>query len=71
MKTKLSAIQTARMIELANKINSTSINTNILCVNEFDNVTDFIDMANRTKFSYYPVVNKNNKCLGLFRITDL
>lgn len=64
MRTKLSAIQTARMIELANKINSTEINKNILCVNELDNVTDFIDMANRTKFSYYPVVNKNNKCLG-------
>lgn len=70
MKTKLSAIQTARMIELANKINSTSINTNILCVNEFDNVTDFIDMANRTKFSYYPVVNKNNKCLGTVTLAD-
>ena len=55
IKTKLSAIQTARMIELANKINSTEINKNILCVNELDNVTDFIDMANRTKFSYYPV----------------
>lgn len=70
MKTKLSAIQTARMIELSNKINSTSINTNILCVNEFDNVTDFIDMANRTKFSYYPVVNKNNKCLGTVTLAD-
>ena len=70
MRTKLSAIQTARMIELANKINSTEINKNILCVNELDNVTDFIDMANRTKFSYYPVVNKNNKCLGTDTLAD-
>ena len=70
IKTKLSAIQTARMIELANKINSTEINKNILCVNELDNVTDFIDMANRTKFSYYPVVNKNNKCLGTVTLAD-
>ena len=70
MRTKLSAIQTARMIELANKINSTEINKNILCVNELDNVTDFIDMANRTKFSYYPVVNKNNKCLGTVTLAD-
>lgn len=58
------------MIELANKINSTEINKNILCVNELDNVTDFIDMANRTKFSYYPVVNKNNKCLGTVTLAD-
>ena len=70
IKTKLSAIQTARMIELANKINSTEINKNILCVNELDNVTDFIDMANRPKFSYYPVVNKNNKCLGTVTLAD-
>ena len=70
MRTKLSAIQTARMIELANKINSTEINKNILCVNELDNVTDFIDMANRTKFSYYPVVNKNNECLGTVTLAD-
>ena len=46
------------------------INKNILCVNELDNVTDFIDMANRTKFSYYPVVNKNNKCLGTVTLAD-
>ena len=31
---------------------------------------DFIDVANKTKFSNFPVVDKNGKCLGLLKLAD-
>lgn len=38
---------------------------------ETDFVSDVIDINNKLKHTNYPVVDKNNKCLGLLRITDL
>ena len=38
---------------------------------ESDFVSDVIDINNKLKHTNYPVVDKNNKCLGLLRITDL
>ena len=38
---------------------------------ETDFVSDIIDMNNKLKHTNYPVVNKNNKCLGLLKVTDL
>ena len=36
-----------------------------------DFVSDIIDTNNKLKHTNYPVVDKNNKCLGLLKITDL
>ncbi len=38
---------------------------------ETDFVSDIIDMNNKLKHTNYPIINKNNKCLGLLKITDL
>ena len=38
---------------------------------ESDFVSDVVDINNKLKHTNYPVVDKNNKCLGLLRITDL
>lgn len=38
---------------------------------ETDFVSDIIDVNNKLKHTNYPVVNKNNKCLGLLKVTDL
>ena len=31
----------------------------------------FIDFANKTKYTNYPIINKQNECLGLLRLADL
>lgn len=36
-----------------------------------DYVDEVMDINNKLKHTNYPIVDKNNKCLGLFRITDL
>ena len=38
---------------------------------ETDFVSDVLDINNKLKHTNYPVVDKNNHCLGLLKITDL
>ncbi|MEG0266981.1 MAG: putative manganese-dependent inorganic diphosphatase [Bacilli bacterium] len=44
---------------------------NIICFDENDDVQDFISIANKTKFSNFPVIDKYGKCLGLVKLADL
>jgi len=60
-----------KIINWCNHISSIIRPTNIACMKEKDYVSDFIDHANRTKFSYYPVVDKNNLCKGIIRMVNL
>ena len=39
--------------------------------NENDSINDFIKLANKTRYSYYPVLNKKNKCMGIIRLSDV
>ena len=38
---------------------------------ETDYVADIVEINNKLKHTNYPVVDKNGKCLGLLKITDL
>ncbi|MCM1370497.1 MAG: putative manganese-dependent inorganic diphosphatase [Clostridium sp.] len=71
IRTSYSTLQVAKMINLCNYIYKISTTKNILCVNSNMNVSDFIDLANKTKFSYYPVLTDSNKCLGIVRLSDV
>ncbi len=44
---------------------------NLVCVNENLDVTDLNELINKTKHSYYPVIDNANKCLGLIKLSDL
>ena len=61
---------TTRIFNLCNYV-YTIMNTNsILCVNENDNLSDFINLANKKQYSYYPVLDKKERCLGIIRLAD-
>jgi Inorganic pyrophosphatase/exopolyphosphatase len=60
-----------KIINLCNHIKTIIRPTSIACMKEKDYVSDFIDHANKTKFSYYPVVDKNNVCKGIIRMVNL
>ena len=34
-------------------------------------INDFIKLANKTRYSYYPVLNKRGKCNGIIRFSDV
>lgn len=64
-------LYTSRVFNLCN-YTKTIMNTNsILCVNENDNLSDFIEMANKKKYSYYPVLDNKGRCLGIIRLSDV
>ena len=68
--TKYNTFQVARKIGLCNYITKIDIDKNVTFVKDTDDLYDFIDLANRTKYSNYPVINKEGKCLGIIRLAD-
>lgn len=71
IKSAYNTLYTSRVFNLCN-YTKTIMNTNsILCVNENDNLSDFIEMANKKKYSYYPVLDNKGRCLGIIRLSDI
>lgn len=42
----------------------------VLCIQDSEDVTEFVSIANKTKYSYYPVMDHKNRCLGIVRLSD-
>ncbi len=64
-------METTKIFSLCNNV-TTILNTDkVLCVNENDDINEFIKLANKTRYSYYPVLNKNDKCMGILRFSDV
>ena len=69
--TPYSVLETAKIFSLCNNV-TTILNTDkVLCVNENDDINDFIKIANKTRYSYYPVLNKKDRCMGIIRLSDV
>ena len=64
-------IITARKFSLANKVKTLNYEKNLVSVNENVNVTEFIRLSNKTRYSYYPVVNDKEECVGVLRVSDV
>ena len=69
--TKHNTIITARRFNLANNISTLPYTKNILCISEHENVSDFMTIANKTRYSYYPVINEDDECIGILRLSDV
>lgn len=69
--TEKNSYDTLVKLKFANYIESYQFSKGLICVNETIDVTDFNDIVNKTKHSYYPVINNQNKCLGLIKLSDL
>ena len=61
----------ARRINLANSVSTIDYVKDILCISEYENVSDFMEIANKTRFSYYPVIDEDEKCKGILRMSDV
>ena len=71
IRTGLDTYHVARLISFANYIKTMIASYNPTKFLDTDYVDDVMDINNKLKHTNYPIVDKNNKCLGLFRITDL
>lgn len=61
----------SRKINLANIVATIPYKQEILCVKEYDAVSDFIKLSNKTRYSYYPVINEKDICVGILRVSDV
>ncbi len=59
----------SNLVVLSNFI-KTKMETNIITVNENDALSEVLDLANKKKFSNYPILDNNGKCLGVFKISS-
>ena len=71
IRTSYDTYRVARLVSLANYLKTMLTVYNPAKFVETDFVSDVIDINNKLKHTNYPVVDKNNKCLGLLKITDL
>ena len=71
IRTKYDTYHISRLIILANYIKTMIGSYNPTKFEDSEYVDNVLDINNKLKHTNYPIVNKNNQCLGLLRITDL
>ena len=65
------ALYVSKMIILANYIRHILVKSNNALVDENMYVNDFLTVANKYKYTNYPVVNRKGEILGLLRSSDI
>ena len=69
--TPYNTLEATKVFSLCNNV-TTILNTEkVLCVNENDDINEFIKIANKTRYSYYPVLDRKNRCMGIIRLSDV
>jgi manganese-dependent inorganic pyrophosphatase len=69
--TKLNTYEVLTKISFSSYIKSYNYIKNATCINENYDVTYLNEIINKTKHSYYPVIDNYNRCLGLIKLSDL
>ena len=71
IRTKHASLETIKKINFCNDI-GTIINTRkVHTVQEEEDLSDFINDAVKTKYTYYPIINKDKNCLGIIKFADV
>lgn len=68
---KYNSFNTMNKVILSNRIISININESPITINAKDYRTDFLGLANSVAHTNYPIVDSQNKCLGMLKITDV
>lgn len=71
IRTSKTSFDTAAHIGLSNYIKTIQYTHDLLCFDEERDVNDLIEASNKTRFSYYPIIDKKNNCLGLLKLADI
>jgi len=71
IKTAKDGIEVINLLTLANYVLKINTSNNPVVVKDSDFLSDFEDLRNRFSISNYPVVGKDDECLGMIRITDI
>ena len=69
--TPYTTLETTKVFSLCNNVTSILNTEKVLCVSENDDINEFIKIANKTRYSYYPVLDKKERCMGIIRLSDV
>ncbi len=72
IRTPYDSFKVSKIINLCNYISTIRVNDDdIIYFSENEYVNEFIEKANKYKYTSYPIINKQNECLGILRISDI
>lgn len=71
IQTPYDSFKTARLVSLSNYTKNIIADARITTFQDTDYYDDFIEQSSKLGYNNYPIVNKDNECLGLLRITDI
>lgn len=69
--TKFDTFKTANMISMCNYLKNIMMTDEIISFGESDELNASLDIANKVKYTNYPVVDKHGICLGMLRLSDV
>lgn len=67
IKTQNNYLNTIKKINFCNFVSTITKDYPVSVTNENSDLSAFIASAEKTKFTYYPIVDNNNKCLGIVK----
>ena len=71
IRTKYSTLDTIKKFNFCNNV-GTIINTRkIHTINENDDLSDFISAAEKARYTYYPIVDNEKRCLGIIKFSNV
>ncbi len=71
IKTKWHTLDTIKKFNFCNKVSQIMDTNKIHTINEMDNLTDFIALASKTRYTYYPIINNQDECLGMVKFANV
>lgn len=71
IKTKLSTLEVIKKINFCNFVSSVINTKDMHTVNEDEEISNFITAASKTRYTYYPIINKEEVCLGLIKFSNV
>lgn len=69
--TKFNTFRTANMISMCNYLKTIMMTDELVSFNESDELNASLDIANKVKYTNYPIVDKKGICLGMLRLSDI
>ncbi|MBR7042536.1 MAG: putative manganese-dependent inorganic diphosphatase [Bacilli bacterium] len=69
--TKLTTLDTINKFNFCNNVSEIINTTKIHTVCESDDLSSFMASAEKTRYTYYPIIDNNKKCLGIIKYAEV
>ena len=69
--TNLTTLDTINKFNFCNKVSSIINTKKIHTVNENEDLSSVITAAEKTRYTYYPIIDNNKKCLGIIKYAEV